>query len=61
MIGRSRTYVLSISRNYGGLIPLTALQITITKKSKSLSRDSGILIPVEWTFLYRMWETRIVW
>ena len=43
MIGRSPIYVLSMSRNYGGLIPLTALQITITKKSKNFSRDSGIL------------------
>ena len=32
MIGRSPFYVLSISRNYGGLILLTALQTTITKK-----------------------------
>ena len=32
MIGRSPIYVLSISRNYGGLILLTALQTTITKK-----------------------------
>ena len=45
MIGRSPIYVLSISRNYGGLIPLPALQITIAKKSKNFSRDSGILIP----------------
>ena len=41
MIGRSPTHVLSISRNYGGLIPLTALLITITKKSKNFSRDPG--------------------